>query len=357
MSVIDSLSKGFQAVYRRWWLVLIPILLDSLLWLGPRLSVDQLLQEAIKTVDAQLNEMSSQGDSAWVDSLRGTFQDAVSRYNAFAALRVGALGVPSLLTWGGARLGSPPMYEALWVSFLGIANMPDLMVSVSDARFAPPSVWQIPNQGTWLLLTLGLTLAGIGTGSIYLTSIWHSLGMAEDPPPFWQRALQLSRRFVLFLVVRAVALVILGIPLLMILALLSAISTGAAMLFGTIALGLGTWLSFYGAFLAAALVTSDVSVWRAIWNSFNVVLRNFWSTLWLFALINLIGGGLTILWQRLSTGSWLTWIAIAGNAYIGSSLVAASLVFYQDRYQHWQQAIIELLSKTRQRMPERHDGS
>jgi hypothetical protein len=122
------------------------------------------------------------------------------------------------------------------------------------------------------------------------------------------------------------------------------------MLFGTIVLGLGSWLSFYLAFLAAALVTSDVSIWRAIWNSFNIVLRNFWSTLWLFVLINLIGGGLTILWQRLSTGSWLTWIAIAGNAYIGSSLVAASLVFYQDRYQRWQQAIIELLSKTRQRM-------
>jgi hypothetical protein len=186
LSVIDSLSKGFQAVYRRWWLVLIPILLDSLLWLGPRLSVDQLLQEAIKTVDAQLSEMSSQGDSAWVDSLRGTFQDAVSRYNAFAALRVGALGVPSLLTWGGARLGSPPMYEALWVSFLGIANMPDLMVSVSDARFAPPSVWQIPNQGTWLLLTLGLTLAGIGTGSIYLTSICTAL--------VWLRIHRLSGR-------------------------------------------------------------------------------------------------------------------------------------------------------------------
>jgi hypothetical protein len=122
------------------------------------------------------------------------------------------------------------------------------------------------------------------------------------------------------------------------------------MLFGTIIVGLVTWLSFYLAFLAAALVTSDVSIWRAIWNSFNVVLRNFWSTLWLFVLINLIGGGLTILWQRFSTGSWMTWIAIAGNAFIGSSLIAASLVFYQDRYQRWQQAIVELLSKTRQRM-------
>ena len=350
MSVIDSLSKGFQAVGRRWWLVLIPILLDSLLWLGPRLSVHSLLQDAMGAVDAQLSEMSSADNADWVGTLQGTFEDAVSGYNAFAALRVGVLSVPSLLAWGGARLGSPPMNEALWVSFLGVTNMPDLMLSVSDANFVVPAVWQIPNQGTWLLLTLSLTLAGIGAGSVYLTAIWQSLGMATDLPPFWQRTLHLGKRCVAFLVVRAVALLILGIPLLIVMALLSAISTGAAMLFGTIVLGLGTWLSFYLAFLAAALVASDVSIWRAIWNSFNIVLRNFWSTLWLFVLINLIGGGLTILWQRLSTGSWLTWIAIVGNAYIGSSLVAASLVFYQDRYQRWQQAIIELLSKTRQRM-------
>ena len=350
MSVIDSLSKGFQAVYRRWWLVLIPILLDSVLWLGPRLSVHSMLQETMVAVNAQFSEMSSQDDPEWADALRSTFEDAVSRYNAFAALRVGVLGVPSLLTWGGVRLGSPPMNEALWVSFLGVTNMPDLMLSVSDASFATPAVWQIPNQGTWLLLTLSLTLAGIGAGSVYLTAIWQSLGIGTELPPFWQRALHLCKRCVLFLVVRAVALLILGIPFVLMLALLSAISTSAAMLFGTVVLGLGTWLSFYLAFLAAALATSDVSVWRAVWNSFNVVLRNFWSTLWLFALVNLIGGGLTILWQRLSTGSWLTWIAIAGNAYIGSSLVAAGLVFYQDRYQRWQQAIIELLSKTRQRM-------
>ena len=350
MGVIETLSKGFQTVSRRWWLLLIPVLLDSILWLGPRLSVERLLQQTMSTVDTQLNELSSQGDAAWVDTVRSTFQDASASYNALTTLRVGVLGVPSLLAWGGARLGSPPLYEALWISFVGVTNMPDLLVSVSDATFMPPSVWQIPGEGTWLLLTLGLTVVGIGMGAIYLTSLWHSLGVTDDARPFWQRSLHLSGRLLMFLVVRALAVAILGIPLVLILAFVSAFSTGAAMLLGTIAIGFVTWLSFYGAFLTAALVASQVSVWRAIWNSFNVVLRNFWSTLWLFVLINLIGGGLTILWQRLSAGSWLTWLAIAGNAYIGTSLVAASLMFYQDRYQRWQQAIVELLSKTRQRM-------
>ena len=94
----------------------------------------------------------------------------------------------------------------------------------------------------------------------------------------------------------------------------------------------------------AAMVVNDAPVLRAIWNSVGVVLRNFWSTLWLFVLINLIGGGLTILWQQVSHGAW-TGLAIVGNAYVGTSLIAASLLFYKDRYMRWQEAVAELLAK------------
>jgi hypothetical protein len=98
------------------------------------------------------------------------------------------------------------------------------------------------------------------------------------------------------------------------------------------------------------MVVNDASVWRAVLNSINVVLRNFWSTLWLFVLINLIGGGLTILWQQFSRGSLLTWVAIVGNAYISSSLIVASMLFYQDRYASWQQALTEHLVRQSKRM-------
>jgi hypothetical protein len=113
-------------------------------------------------------------------------------------------------------------------------------------------------------------------------------------------------------------------------------------------ISLMTWVSFYGVFVVAALSVNQVSIWRAIWNSFNVVLRNYWSTLGLFILINLIGGGLTLLWQQFSTGSWLTFLGIVGNAYVGTGLVTASLIFYQDRYTRWQELVAELLRRHRQ---------
>jgi hypothetical protein len=122
------------------------------------------------------------------------------------------------------------------------------------------------------------------------------------------------------------------------------LSPELALLFASIALGLATWLSFYGTFVLTAMIVNDAPVLRAIWNSIGVVLRNFWPTLWLFILINLIGGGLTILWQQVSHGVW-TGLAIIANAYVGTSLIAASLLFYQDRYMRWQEAVAELLAK------------
>jgi hypothetical protein len=138
-----------------------------------------------------------------------------------------------------------------------------------------------------------------------------------------------------------------GVPLFMVLLVIGAVSPALASLFGTIMIGLLAWVSFYGIFFIAALTVNSTSIWRAIWNSFNIVLRNFWATLGLFLLINLIGGGLTILWQQLSTGSWLTLVGIVGNAYIGTSLVTASLLFYRDRYTRWQELIAELLRRTK----------
>jgi hypothetical protein len=260
-------------------------------------------------------------------------------------LRVAMLGVPSLIIWGGARLGSPSIYESLWVSFLRVTNMPDLLISVPDADFVNTPVWQIRGQGNWLLTSLGLTSLGILLGCIYMTIVAQSLHTSEESWAFWPRAWRLGKRFVLFWILRALILVILGIPFTLVFALLIALNTGLALLFTSIALGMATWLSFYGTFVIAAIVVNDASVWRAVLNSVNVVLRNFWSTLWLFILINLIGGGLTLLWQELSRGSWWTWLAILGNAYISTSLIAASLLFYQDRYTSWQQALTELLAK------------
>jgi hypothetical protein len=202
-------------------------------------------------------------------------------------------------------------------------------------------VWPVQGQGTWLLLVFGFSAAGILIGGLYLTALWPE---SDRERPFWPRVWSLCVRFVLFWFLRTLVLALLGIPFIFAIALISMLSPQLAILFASITLGLATWLSFYGTFILASMVVNDARVLRAIWNSIGVVLRNFWPTLWLFILINLIGGGMTILWQQISRGAW-TGLAIVGNAYVGTSLIAASLLFYQDRYGRWQEALAEPLAR------------
>ena len=344
MKVIDSLGHGFQAVARRWWLILIPILLDSFLWLGPHVSVQDLVQQAVQTFETELSALPAEGLDEWFDVLSEALDEASAEYNTLSVLRVGMLGVPSLLIWGGARLGSPSAYEGLWISFLRTIDISDLLLVIPRARFALPTIWQVQGQGTWLLLVLSLSILGIAIGCTYLTILWPDPRPDSERSPFWARVGKLGVRFILFWLLRALVLAMLGVPFVFALALLSWINQQLALLFASIALGLATWLSFYGTFVLAAMIVNDAPVLRAIWNSIGVVLRNFWPTLWLFILINLIGGGMTILWQQISHGAW-TGLAIVGNAYVGTSLIAASLLFYQDRYARWQEALAELLAK------------
>jgi hypothetical protein len=347
LNIIDSIGKGFQTVNRYWWLILIPVLLDVFLWIGPEASVEHLAQQILEMLEAETADLSSvEGMSEWLGAFRSAVQEVAAQYNGFSALRVGTLGIPSLMTWGGTRLSSPSIYETLWVFFALLINRSDLLTSIPEAAFVDAPVWQYPHQVGWFLSNILLSGVGVLIGSTYLASIARGLSEPKDAWVFWPRVLKLGGRYLLFWLVRTIALVITGIPFLAILLAISALSPGLASLIGTIALGMLTWLSFYGIFFIAALVVNDVSVWRAIWNSLNIVLRNFGPTFMLFLLLNLVGGGLTILWGKLSTGSWWTLVGIVGNAYVGTGLVTASLVFYQDRYAKWRETIAQLLSET-----------
>lgn len=340
MTVIDSLSKGFQHVHRHWWVLLIPVLLDAFLWVGPHASVEDLLTRTVPQIE-QLQPDSEE----FATNLDTLMREFVPRYNAFGALRVGALGVPSLINWGGGGQRLPSAYEAIWILFLTSIDMPDMMVSVTAAQFYQAHVWQIPNEWIWLLLMAGLTVVGMAIGSIYMAGLSRSLEQ-EPSEGFWRYTWRFGMRFALFWALRWVVLIAAGLPLVTVAAALTLLIPGLGLLISIVLTGIAIWFSFYGIFFIPAL-THNVSIWRAIWNSFNIVFRNFWPTVGLFVLINLIGGGLTILWQQLSNGSWLTLVAILGNAYVGTALVTASLVFYRDRYARWQEMMAELLRQTR----------
>ncbi|MBN1584089.1 MAG: hypothetical protein JXA89_25490 [Anaerolineae bacterium] len=349
MGVIDSLSQGFRQVSRHWWIILIPVLLDAFLWLGPQASIAPIL-DRVAEILPELAEMSDTGmDTAeWTAVMDDVLATIAERYNMFTLLRARAFGMPSLLAWGDVGLNLPSIYEVIWVYFLQMIDIPDLLISVSRATFMTVRLWTIQSEGFWLFASMGTSVVGVFVGSIYFTLVSDSLSQEPAFGSFWGRVSQLGGRVLLFWVARAVAMIILGVPFFLLFVVLALINPGLGFLFMISGMGALTWLSFYGVFFMAALAINHVSIWQAIWNSLNVVMRNFWTTLWLFVLINLVGGGLTILWQELSHGSWWTFVGIIGNAYVGSGLLAGSLIFYRDRYTRWRDSIANILNNRKQ---------
>jgi hypothetical protein len=344
LGLIDTLSSGFKVVQRRPWLILLPLLLDLWLWLGPRWSIQPLADSMLRllTPDKLPPEMAQM-----VEPYRQLLTAAGANFNLWWL-------ADNNPTW--LRTALPNLAEP---ARLGAA--PGIIETSALLLWAP------------LVLLLGTVL-----GSLFLAAVASQLtvqqtGEAEAvadaanaaaPPQgrpgagFWLR-----RGLRTFLLTTLFGLLIIAL-LMMTTLLLSVVLTPVFLLAPQAAAGAASLaallLGWFGVvayimlyFVLAAIVSDDVGLWQAMWRSFNVVSRSFWSTLGLVLLVTLILWGFGLIWQRLASVSPLGTLAvILGNAVLITGLTAARLIFYQQRCAHWlaalaaQQAAVEPPAKS-----------
>ncbi len=334
MSVINSLSGGFEAITKRIWLISIPALLDLYLWMGPRLSISPLVKRALSLIVLPSN--ASPEELLALAEMKDLLEQAGQSFNAFSFLIVRKLGMPSLF--------SPnPWLETLGVT-LNISSLVTFQVPETSFLSRPLPVIEMRSEFVFLGLYILLTLVGILIGCFYLGFIAQEVRDSQvDVAHVLQRVWIWWARVALIALLIFMGLLMLGVPLLVMVTLLSLVSRNLAQLMGNFvfisSLWIGLWLYIYLFFFINALILNDTGILRAFWNSFNVVRRNFWSTIGLMMLIGLIGAGFSIIWRMLSTNSWGTLVAIVGNAYIGSGLTASGFTFYRDRYVAWQEEL------------------
>lgn len=96
LGVMQCLAAGFEVLNRRLGLVTLPVLLDLFLWLGPRLSVELLMNRLLPWLQA-----SPGADAATVQGvivLRDLLQRFGQEFNLLSLLSgLPLLGVPSLM--------------------------------------------------------------------------------------------------------------------------------------------------------------------------------------------------------------------------------------------------------------------
>jgi hypothetical protein len=317
--IIGCLTAGFEMLGRNLLLVALPVVLDLVLWLGPRLSVGPLIGQF-----AELLEMQSAADAevaGQIAQATGLLEQFAMRFNLLSVVGgVPLLQVPSLLSRRGAGahspLGEPPVF------------------SVSSA-FALLPWWG------------GLLLGGLALGFLYLNEIAQQVEVStavagQNPGQPIQHVkrgggvsaratLRKFSRFLLF----AFGLMTVGLFVLPLWLLVVAFSTVIAqplgILFWVAGAGFISYAALHLVFVIPGLLVGRRRLLQAVGESILLSQVNVSSILGLVVLMVVIYEGLGYAWSLPASDSWALLVGIVGNAVVGTGLTGAVFLFYRDR--------------------------
>lgn len=306
VGVIASLTTGFEAVNQRLGLVLFPLALDLLLWLGPHLSIYPIAQSALRYFVAPPSADAATRQA--VDAVREMMTIAGERFNLLSLLSTAPMGIPSLM----AR------------------------IAPVAAPTGSPAVVTVGSPLQYLALFLAFNLLGLLLGALYLAQVAQ---VAREPPLspaqlLW-RVWSYWAQFVALAAVALLGLFLLSLPIALVEVLLLFISPFIASIAPLLGVMAAAWLLFYLVFVVHGVLVSDRNLLQAIYESVGLVTWNTLGTYGLFFFIIVISLGLGYIWTLPKPDSWMALVGIAGHAYISTALVAATFVFYKDRRRWW----------------------
>jgi hypothetical protein len=307
--VIETLSAGYTAVNRQLWVLLLPILVDVFLWLGPHVSYSPLVGPAVTnatewTRQVALGPRRAPRNLDLVNGLEQSRQWLIAQadeVNGMGALAWGPIALPSL--------GGLP----------GPADNVAFVDGWAD----------------------GLTLLGACSGLGLLLGGWFYGGLAGASTGARRGPIEAGRHapwavvHVLGLVaVLFAAGLVLGLPVLLLIAFTAVVSPPVAVL-GGILLGAALLFGMVHLFFAVdAIFVSRAGPLAAIQRSVVVVRRHLVPSITLIVLTWLILAGMARVWDVLASTLQFPFgaaLGILGNAYIASGLIAAGMIFYTQR--------------------------
>lgn len=299
--VIATLTAGFDLTAKHLWLAALPVVLDLLFWMGPRLSFGGLIEQMVAFW--QREAIATGLDEELLLEL-------APNTNLFTSLSVPVIGVPTYI----------------------VGSVPD------RTPFTSSSI-ELENVWIWALLLILFSLLGLLLTAVYLALVAQVVKDAANSSEVTAGRRALLKHVVLSwlkLVGVVILLFIIGfvlyLPLLIISGLLAMFSGSLATFILFTGPVFAIWLLFYLCFVPHGLILQNRPFWRAIVESFQLVQRNLLATLGLLISVLVINRALDALLAAAESGSWFTAVGILGHAYISTALVVATFVFYRYRY-------------------------
>ncbi|HZJ21816.1 MAG TPA: hypothetical protein VFD54_00820 [Anaerolineales bacterium] len=322
--VIGSLRAGFDAVASHVWLILVPLALDIVLWLGPRLSVDGLLRPFVRYMFSQARRGVAASEMNQFLEAQRIFLDGLQSFNLLSLagkLRMFPIGISSLLA----------------------QRMP------VDTPLGEQSIVQISSLPLLLGVAFMLTLIGWVGGGLYFR--WVSgtaLGLEET-------GISSLRAIVQTLILSVcwfIGLMVVVVPIMFVLTLLALISPVLVNVAIFVILLLAFWLVVPLFFMPHGIFARRQNAFISAVTSLRMARFTFPTSGMFVISAVILSQGLTYLWSVPPSDSWMTLVGIAGHAFITTAVLASSFVYYRDM-NIWLQTVFEQWQKTRT-LPKQH---
>ena len=297
--VVDVIAEGLSLIVTRPWLMLVPILLDVVIWLGVKIEPSALINELIDLVE----------DSTIADT-----EDVISTMQDLGdsnMTQLAALFVPSMLSGG----GDADIYQLF------------------DQR-----IWT-PGAGAVVLVGFGLVFIASLLAMVYTVPIANAIiGRKLSIGGNVALIVRAWARMIAFIVLCLGALMAIIVPT----AIMSVIFAPLLPLVTSILMigAIAALLFFY--FVFDAIVIADVGPLKAVRMSVEIVRRNMRAVLGLVLASLLLTTGIPeIVSGMLGSLPGLV-LAVLLQAVIATGATAASMFFFVDRLRQWQPGLIEL---------------
>lgn len=318
--VIGALRAGFDVVSSHVVLILMPLLLDIFLWLGPRLSVDKLLVPAYRVLFEQARlGLASAEDAEGFAQMQALFMDNLQRFNLVSLI---------------SRLQTFP----IGISSLMAKTMPVDSPVGEQFTIQISSIW-------WLLAYMFvLVVTGWVAGGLYFR--WVSgtvLGGLETAIHPVQAVFQT----VLLSILWVVALIAISIPIMGLLFALTFISPALASGAVFLLLLFSFWLIVPLYFTPHGIFMRRQNAFSSIYTSLRMARFTLPTSAMFVFSVFLLSTGLNYLWRVPSSNSWMMLLGVFGHAFITTTLLAASFVYYRDM-NAWLQLVFENLQQKNQ---------
>ncbi len=314
---MGSLRAGFDAVSSHVVLILLPAVLDIFLWLGPRLSADELINKA------RLPLTSSAGLRQFA-LFQTDISEAVEHFNLLSLL------------------GRLPLFFPIGVSSL-LAQKPPV-----ETPFGSQQVLEVSTSPVMAGLVFLLVITGWIIGGLYFRWVSET-ALGEAQHEIRISSLRAIVQTLILSVIWMIGLVMFSIPIVLVFFVLWMLNPVLASGVAFVILILSFWLIVPLYFTPHGIFVRRQNAFYSIFTSLRMA-RFTLPTSGLFVVsVLLLSNGLNYLWSVPPDDSWMKLVGIGGHAFITTALLAASFVYYRDM-NVWLQTVFERLQQ-KQGMP------